>query len=118
MLKQSSVISVWQQSSRGFCRFEAIVAYLQQVNPSTTVVLMGILPWGLVDQNGIYVWPNEYTQGIATVNSLIQVFAAGQSNVHYVDCKHQLFPTGQVSRRGQLRLLECSVSLCQVAARS
>lgn len=88
------------------------------MNPTTTIVLMGILPWGLVDQDDIYVWPNEYIQGIATVNGLIQAFAAGQSNVHYVDCGHQLFPTGQVSCLGQPRLLECLVSICHVAARS
>ncbi len=72
------------------------MTYLQQVNPNTTIVLMGILPWGLVDQGGTYLWPNEYTQGILTVNSLIQDFATGLSNVHYIDCGHQLFPTGQV----------------------
>ncbi|KAL0045781.1 hypothetical protein WJX82_004200 [Trebouxia sp. C0006] len=77
-------------------RIEDIVTYLQQVNPHTTIILMGILPWGLVDQGGTYVWPNEYTQGILTVNSLIQELAAGLSNVHYIDCGHQLFPTGQL----------------------
>ncbi len=83
-------------SSLFVCSIEDIVTYLQQVNPHTTIILMGILPWGLVDQGGTYVWPNEYTQGILTVNSLIQELAAGLSNVHYIDCGHQLFPTGQV----------------------
>ncbi len=78
------------------CSIEDIVTYVQQVNPNTTIVVMGILPWGLVDQGGTYIWPNEYTQGILTVNSLIQEFAAGLSNVHYIDCGLQLFPTGQV----------------------
>ena len=57
---------------------------------------MAILPWGLVDAQGVYVWPNEYTAGIAIVNELIQAFAANQTNVHYVDCGHVLYPTGQV----------------------
>ncbi len=73
------------------------MTYLQQANSKTIVILMAILPWGLVDQGGTYVWPNEYTQGISIVNSLIQAYAQGQSNVHYVDCGHQLYPTGQVS---------------------
>ena len=58
---------------------------------------MAILPWGLVDVQGAYVWPNEYSPGIAIVNSLIQQFALTQSSVHYVDCGHVLYPTGQVS---------------------
>ena len=57
---------------------------------------MGILPWGLVDQDRSYVWPNEYTQGISIVNNLIQAYAMGLNNVHYIDCGHALFPTGQV----------------------
>ena len=78
------------------CSIGDIVTYLQQVNPNTTIILLGILPWGLVDQGGTYVWPNEYTQGISTVNSLIQQLATGLSNVYYSDCGRQLFPTGQV----------------------
>ena len=58
---------------------------------------MGLLPWGLVNQAGVYEWPNLYTGGIATVNSLIEAAAAGQSNVRYVDCGPILYPTGQVS---------------------
>ena len=78
------------------CRIEAIVTYLQQLNPDTQIVLMAILPWGLVDVQGVYVWPNEYTPGIGIVNELIQAFAANKTNVHYVDCGHVLYPTGQV----------------------
>lgn len=76
------------------------------VNPTTHIVLMGILPWGLINQNGVYVWPNQFTQAISLVNSLSEAFAAGDPFVHYIDCGHQLFPTAQV---GVLSVL-CSVS--------
>ena len=79
------------------CRIEAVVNYLQQVTPHTQIVLMGLLPWGLVNQAGVYVWPNLYTPGISIVNDHIEAFAAGQGNVHYIDCGHVLYPTGEVS---------------------
>ena len=64
--------------------------------PNTHVILMGILPWGLINQGGVYVWPNQYTQAIGMVNKVSRSFAQGQQFVHYVDCGHLLFPTGQV----------------------
>ena len=67
------------------------------MNLDTHIVLMGLLPWGLVNQAGVYEWPNLYTKGIAIVNSLIEASAAEQSNVHYVDCGQTLYPMGQVS---------------------
>lgn len=58
---------------------------------------MGLLPWGLVNQAGVYDWPNLYTEGISIVNSAIESFAVGQRTVHYIDCGHVLYPDGQVS---------------------
>ena len=66
------------------------------MNPNTHIVLMGILPWGLINQGGVYVWPNQYTQAIGMVNNLTKSFARGNLFVHYIDCGHELFPTGEV----------------------
>ena len=74
-----------------------MVTYLQHQTPDTHIILMGLLPWGLVKQAGVYVWPNLYTEGVRTVNSQIEAFAVGQRNMHYIDCGHVLYPTGQVS---------------------
>lgn len=74
-----------------------MVAYLQQKTPDTHIVLMGLMPWGLVKQGGVYAWPNLYTEGVRIVNSQIEAFAVGQQNLQYVDCGRILYPTGQVS---------------------
>ena len=74
-----------------------MVTYLQALNPDTHIVLMGLLPWGLVQRAGVYDWPNLYTEGISIVNTNIEAFAVGQRNVHYVDCGSMLYPDGQVS---------------------
>lgn len=81
------------------CRIQDIVAYLRMVNPQTFIVLMGILPWGLINEGGVYLWPNQYTKAIGLVNSLTQNFTqtAADPLVQYIDCGHQLFPTGQAS---------------------
>ena len=81
------------------CRIQDIVAYLRRVNPQTFIVLMGILPWGLINEGGVYVWPNQYTKAIGMVNSLTQTHAQAAADplVQYIDCSHDLFPTGQAS---------------------
>ncbi|KAL3146914.1 platelet-activating factor acetyltransferase activity protein [Trebouxia sp. C0009 RCD-2024] len=78
-------------------RVQEVVTYLQGLNPDTHIILMGLLPWGLVNQAGVYDWPNLYTEGISIVNSAIESFAVGQRTVHYIDCGHVLYPDGQVS---------------------
>lgn len=73
--------------------------YLRQKNSSTQLILMAILPRadGQVLTNGVYQWPNMYTTGIASVNSGLQAYAAGQSNIHFVNCTQLLLPDGKVS---------------------
>lgn len=81
------------------CRTQNIMQYLRQKNPSTQLILMATLPRadGETITNGVYNWPNKYTTGIASVNSGLTAYAAGQSNIHFVDCNTVLLPDGKVS---------------------
>lgn len=69
---------------------------------------MAILPRadGEAITNGIYRTPNKYTAGIDSVNYGLKSYAAGQSNMHYVDCTSQLLPDGKVSSIAVLQQLD------------
>ena len=79
-----------------YCRIESVVTLLKQKNPQTTVILMGLLPRGDGEQDGIYTQPNKYTQAISNVNAGLHTFASGLSQVQYIDCGPQLLPDGKV----------------------
>jgi hypothetical protein len=78
------------------CRIESIITLLKQKNPQTTVIVVGLLPRGDGEQDGIYTQPNKYTQGISNVNAGLKTFASGVPGVHFVDCGPQLLPDGKV----------------------
>lgn len=70
---------------------------LKQKNPQTTIVVMALLPRGDGEQDGVYMQPNKYTQGISNVNSGLQKYAGEQSQVVFIDCGSQLLPDGKVT---------------------
>ena len=82
-------------------RVQTIMQYLQQLNPNqpnTQLILVAILPradGGLITK-GAYQWPNKYTDGIASVNSGLEAYAAMQAKMHYLDCSSVLLPDGKV----------------------
>ena len=69
---------------------------LKQKNPETTIILMGLMPRGDSEQDGIYMQPNKYSQASNDVNAGLHTFASGLSQVQYVDCGPQLLPDGKV----------------------
>ena len=58
---------------------------------------MALLPHGDGKDGNFYPQPNEYTQGINSVNAGLQTYASTQGQVTYVDCAKELFPDGKVS---------------------
>jgi len=78
------------------CRIESIITLLKQKNPQTTVIVVGLLPRGDGEQDGIYTQPNKYTQGISNVNAGLETVASGLSGVQFIDCGSQLLPDGKV----------------------
>lgn len=87
-----------QNSGTWAYRIQDIVQYLQWNNPTTQLILMGILPRtdGEALNAGVYQWPNKFTEGVAAVNSGLKAYASPQHNVHYLDCTDTLFPDGKV----------------------
>ncbi|DBA95218.1 TPA: platelet-activating factor acetyltransferase activity, variant 2 [Trebouxia sp. C0006] len=77
-------------------RIESILTLLKQKNPHTTVIVMGLLPRGDGEEDGVYTQPNKYTQGISNVNAGLKTVASGLSGVQFVDCGPQLLPDGKV----------------------
>ena len=70
------------------------------MNPDTTIILIGVIPLGeeySPDEDGLFRWPNKYSDAIAQINEALQSFAADQSLLHYADCGDDMLIDGQVS---------------------
>ena len=73
--------------------------HLQQVNPDTVILLVGIIPLAEVyspDEEGQFQWPNKFSESIAQINEALQAIAAQHNLVHYLDCGEDMLTRGQV----------------------
>ena len=76
------------------------MTHLQQVNPDTVILLVGILPLAeqyTPDEEGRFLWPNQYSASITQINDALQAFASQHSLVHYVKCEAAMLVDGQVT---------------------
>ena len=75
------------------------MSHLQQQNPDTVVLLVGILPVAVEtspDDQGIFEWPNLFSPAIGHVNQALETFASEHSLVHYIDCADDMLINGEV----------------------
>ena len=66
-------------------------------NPSTTSLLVGVLPRGDEPDGDVFPQPNKYSQSIKEVNAKLQQYASTHHQVVYVECEEELLTDGQVS---------------------
>lgn len=88
--------------------------HLQQVNPDTVILLVGIIPLAEVytpDEQGHFQWPNKYSASIAQINGALQAIAAQHNLVHYVDCGEDMLTGGQVGSLLHLLCICCTVAI-------
>lgn len=73
-----------------------MVRLLKDNNPTTVVILVGVLPRGDNKVGSIYPTPNKYTQSIKDLNARLYQYAAEESFVVFVDCTEQMLLNGTV----------------------
>lgn len=70
-----------------FCRVAGVIRYLRKHNPTTQLVVWGILPRGNPLPPELQAWPSVFTPAIHLINNKLRAYAQGHDqHVHFVDC--------------------------------
>ena len=82
----------------GSCRVAGVIRYLRKHNPTTQLVVWGILPRGDPEAPELQAWPSIFTPAIHLINNDLRAYAhTHNQHVHFVDCGDKFITPAGVS---------------------
>ena len=80
------------------CRVAGVIRYLRKHNPTTQLVVWGILPRGNPQPSELQAWPSIFTPAIHLINNGLRAYAHSHNrHVHFVDCGDKFISPAGVS---------------------
>ena len=81
------------------CRVVQNVQYLHEENPTTHILIVGLLPRGSwQDPKDMFKLPSAFSRSISAVNDALERYAFRTKKMHYADCTKPFVQTGNVRR--------------------
>jgi len=94
------------------CRVREVIDFLHQQNPSTHVLILGLLPRGSSPEDRFKL-PSDYSRGIDAVNDQLERYAFGNKKLHFADCALPFTAGGKVMHK----VATCMFDICHLPAR-
>ncbi len=88
-----------------------MIDFLHQHNPSTHVLILGLLPRGSHTED-LFKLPSDYSRGIDAVNDQLERYAFGNKKLHFANCALPFTVGGKVMQK----VATCMSDICHLPA--
>ena len=90
------------------CRIIQNLQYLLKENPTTQILILGLLPRGSwQDPEDMYKLPSDFSKAINAVNSVLDQYAFQNKRTHFIDCTKHFVQDGMVSDQDNQHYCYC-----------
>lgn len=99
------------------CRIIQNLEYLLKENPTTHILVVGLLPRGSwQDPKDMFKLPSAFSTAIRAVNRALDKYAFRNKQTHFIDCSKHFVRDGMVSVHNDSTTIVSTVSLSSIIA--